>query len=154
MKTFTLAAAQAALECRLPTEAEWEYACRAGTSTPFSFGRDITPEQVNYDGNYPYRGAKGQFRKMTVSVGSLPANGWGILEMHGNVLEWCADWYGEYSAEQQTDPRGPQQGRSRVVRGGGWDDSARHGRSACRGRDSPGLRWNFQGFRLVAVQPR
>ena len=74
------------LELRLPTEAEWEWACRAGTTTPFSFGENITPEQVNHDGNYPYnKGKKGRYREETVPVKSLPCNAWGLYEMHGNV---------------------------------------------------------------------
>ncbi|MER2517239.1 MAG: formylglycine-generating enzyme family protein, partial [Candidatus Accumulibacter phosphatis] len=85
------------LQARLPSEAEWEYACRAGTTTPFSFGDDISPEQVNYNGDSPYAGGeKGLNREKTVPVGSLPANPWGLYEMHGNVWEWCADWYGDY----------------------------------------------------------
>ena len=82
----------------LPSEAQWEYACRAGTTTPFSFGETITPEQVNYNGNYPYRGGtKGLYRQETVPVGSLPANPWGLYEMHGNVWEWCAEaWHHSY----------------------------------------------------------
>ena len=143
------------LGCRLPTEAEWEYACRARTTTPFSFGQNITPEHVNYNGNHPYAGGKkGKYRRMTVSVGSLPANGWGIHEMHGNVDEWCADWHGEYSADPQTDPRGLAQGHFRVFRGGSWDGWARLCRSACRYWYSPDFRWLNVGFRLVAVQPR
>ncbi len=84
---------------RLPSEAEWEYVCRAGTPTPFSFGGNITPEQVNYDGNYPYAGGKkGQYRKKTIPVQSLPPNPWGLHEMHGNVWEWVQDaWHGDYN---------------------------------------------------------
>ncbi|MEW6220414.1 MAG: formylglycine-generating enzyme family protein [Thermodesulfobacteriota bacterium] len=109
------------LELRLPSEAEWEYACRAGTTTPFSFGTTITPDQVNYDGNHPYAGdRKGLYRQETVDVKSLPANPWGLYEMHGNVWEWCADWYGEYSAATVVDPVGPFTGTGRVLRGGSW----------------------------------
>ena len=114
------------MNARLPTEAEWEYACRAGTNTPFSFGDNITPEQVNYDGNYPYAdGKKGLYREKTVPVKSLPANAWGLYEMHGNVWEWCQDWYGDYPAEPVTNPEGSQAGVERVVRGGSWDFSTR-----------------------------
>jgi len=95
------------LNACLPTEAQWEYACRAGTPTPFSFGKNITPEQVNYDGNYPYTGGeKGLFRRKTVPVKSLPANPWRLHEMHGNILEWCSDWYGDYPTEAVIDPCG------------------------------------------------
>ena len=109
---------------RLPTEAEWEYAARAGTTTPFSFGETITTDQVNYNGNYPYGdGAKGLYRKKTVEAGSLPANPWGLHEMHGNVWEWTADWYGDYTSVAQTDPQGPDAGTVRVVRGGSWGNT-------------------------------
>ena len=92
---------------RLPTEAEWEYACRAGTTTAFWFGDQITPEQVNYNGNYPYAGErKGKYRNETVDVKALPCNGWGLYQMHGNVLEWCQDWYGAYPSDTVEDPVG------------------------------------------------
>lgn len=84
------------LKAHLPTEAQWEYACRAGTTTPFAFGENITPELVNYNGNYPYADAeKGQYRQKTLPVTALPANSWGLYQMHGNVWEWCLDEYTE-----------------------------------------------------------
>ena len=138
------------LLARLPSEAEWEYACRAGTDTPFSFGGNITTEQVNYDGNYPYAGAaKGEFREKTVPVKSLPANPWGLYEMHGNVWEWCADWYGEYEHTAAIDPTGPREGSYRVLRGGSWGSLAGDARSACRGRIDPVGRRVDYGFRLA-----
>ncbi len=141
------------LELRLPTEAEWEYACRAGTDTPFWFGDKITPEQVNYDGNFPYAGGeKGRYREETVDVKSLPRNGWGLYQMHGNVLEWCADWYSEYPSETMIDPIGSDKGASRVLRGGGWGDFGRIVRSAFRLGLGPARRgFNF-GFRLARGQ--
>ncbi len=141
------------LPVRLPTEAEWEYACRAGTTTPFSFGDNITPELVNYDGNYPYAGsAKGLYRAKTVPVASLAANPWGLYEMHGNVYEWCGDWYGDYPTEPQVDPLGPGTGDDRVLRGGSWTSIGGHVRSAYRGRLEPGYRGVHYGFRLALGQ--
>jgi len=141
------------LHARLPSEAEWEYACRAGTTTPFSFGDNIRPEQVNYHGDYPYSGGKkGLYRKRTVPVGSLPPNHWGLHEMHGNVREWCADWYAPYPASDEVDPRGPQTGAARVVRGGSWYDFGRYLRSADRSRYGPGYRGRRIGFRLASGQ--
>jgi formylglycine-generating enzyme required for sulfatase activity len=139
---------------RLPTEAEWEYACRAGTTTAFWFGDQITPEQVNYDGNYPYAGGpKGQYREHTVAVKALPCNGWGLYQMHGNVWEWCQDWFGEYSSETVIDPTGPAEGEGRVLRGGGWISSGWGVRSASRARDDPGHRNAiYGGFRLARGQ--
>lgn len=135
---------------RLPSEAEWEYACRAGTTTPYSFGDRITPEQVNYHGNYPCAGgAKGLYRQRTVPVGSLPPNSWGLHEMHGNVWEWCADWYEEYPAVPQRDPRGAAFGKMRVLRGGTWSDPARYARSANRSRIEPAYRPRSTGFRII-----
>jgi len=138
----------------LPTEAEWEYACRAGTRTPFSFGWNITPAQVNYDGNYPYDGAeKGEFREQTVPVKSLPPNPWGLFEMHGNVWEWCADRFRDFNGvgtgEVVTDPKGPMASSSRVLRGGSWLDLARDARSAARLANERDLRNHDFGFRLV-----
>jgi formylglycine-generating enzyme required for sulfatase activity len=106
----------------LPTEAEWEYACRAGSETPFNFGATIGPEQANYDGNHPYAGGrKGEYRQKTVPVKSFAPNDWGLHEMHGNVWEWCADGLREYADETVEDPRGPEGERAaRVVRGGSW----------------------------------
>ncbi|WP_300453435.1 formylglycine-generating enzyme family protein [Accumulibacter sp.] len=138
------------LDSRLPSEAEWEYACRAGTQTPFSFGQQITTEQVNYHGAYPYAGGeKGSHRQGTVPAASLPANAWGLHEMHGNVWEWCADWYADYPSAAQTDPRGPTFGKMRVLRGGTWSDPARYARSATRSRIEPVYRPLSTGFRLA-----
>jgi Uncharacterized conserved protein len=135
---------------RLPSEAEWEYACRAGTMTAFSFGATITPEQVNYDGNRPYGSAKkGLYRRQTVPVGSLPANDWGLYEMHGNVWEWCHDGPRTYGGEPVTDPLGPiEDGAHRAVRGGSWYFDAWWVRSASRNAFLPGFDGNLLGFRL------
>ena len=137
----------------LPTEAQWEYACRAGTSTPFSFGPTITPEQVNYDGYYPYGDAtKGLNRDATIPVGSLNSpNRWGLHDMHGNVSEWCADWFDEdyYRVSPVEDPKGPETGSARCVRGGSWFEGAVWCRSACRSQLAPWAREMSVGFRVV-----
>lgn len=146
-------ARQPRLDLRLPTEAEWEYACRAGATTPFSFGGNITPEQVNYNGEYPYNNAeKGEKRGKTVAVKSLPCNNWGLYEMHGNVWEWCNDWYGEYPSMPVIDPSGPETGSSHVLRGGSWIYDAGDCRSAYRNHGAPGLRDDSFGFRLARGQ--
>ena len=135
---------------RLPREAEWECACRAGTGTPFSFGEDIGPEQVNYDGIYPYRGSeKGLYREKTVEVASLEPNAWGLFEMHGNVWEWCHDWYGKYPPGPVSDPAGPPDDVKRVLRGGAWFSNACSARSALRRSYPPGFRLGYLGFRLA-----
>ncbi|WP_417915276.1 formylglycine-generating enzyme family protein [Candidatus Electronema sp. JM] len=139
------------LAARLPTEAEWEYACRAGTTTPFAFGSQISSEQVNCNASCPYRGsAKGLFRRQTIAVGSLPANAWGLHEMHGNLWEWCQDWWQEdLGGDAVLDPHGPQQGEFRAVRGGSWFLSGRAVRSAVRGRFAPNFRNDRLGFRIA-----
>lgn len=138
---------------RLPSEAEWEYACRAGTTVPFSFGETITTDQVNYDGRYPYDRVKGTYRGQTVPVGSLPANPWGLHEMHGNVWEWCHDGPRNYTGSSVTDPLGSTEpGSLPVLRGGSWIDGARNVRSACRRRYDPGDRSVIFGFRCARVQ--
>jgi formylglycine-generating enzyme required for sulfatase activity len=141
------------LNLRLPTEAEWEYACRAGTPTPFWFGGNITTEQVNYHGDYSYAGGeKGEYRAETMEVKALPCNGWGLYQMHGNVWEWCSDWYGEYPEGPVTDPVGPNTGEGRVLRGGSWDSDGGGARSARRSSGAPDDRSIFIGFRLARGQ--
>ncbi|MDZ7859078.1 MAG: SUMF1/EgtB/PvdO family nonheme iron enzyme [Candidatus Krumholzibacteriota bacterium] len=133
----------------LPTEAEWEYACRAGTQTPFNTGNCLDAgTEANYDGRYPYSGCpSGPYEVWTVPVGSYPANSFGLYDMHGNVLEWCNDWYGSYSGDE-TDPVGPAFGSSRVLRGGGWGIYAHYCRSALRAGTTPsGTHYSF-GFRV------
>ena len=129
--------------CRaeLPTEAEWEYACRAGTMTPFSFGETITPEQVNYDGKYPYAGGKkGLYRKETVAVKSLPPNPWGLYEIHGNVWEWCADGLRKYEQAPAVDPGGPEDKEAhRACPGRLLGRLRQEGAFRLPHRDSPGL---------------
>jgi formylglycine-generating enzyme required for sulfatase activity len=135
---------------RLPTEAEWEYACRAGTTTPFNTGNNITTSQANYNGNNPYNNnAKGTYRQRTTVVGSFTSNAWGLYDMHGNVWECCWDWYGAYPTSAQTDPAGASSGSSRVVRGGSWYGSALQVRSANRLSYRPSDRGMDIGFRLV-----
>ncbi|MCP4695392.1 MAG: SUMF1/EgtB/PvdO family nonheme iron enzyme [Gammaproteobacteria bacterium] len=141
------------LELCLPAETEWEYACRAGTDTPFWFGNNISPKQVNYNGNYPYVGGKkGVFRDETVEVKTLPCNAWGLYQMHGNVREWCADWYGSYPDKPVTDPIDPDSGSGRVMRGGSWADGGQNLRSAYRFRHLPGDRPMSLGFRFARGQ--
>jgi formylglycine-generating enzyme required for sulfatase activity len=135
---------------RLPTEAEWEYACRAGTTTPFNTGDNITTDNANYDGNHPYNNnSKGIYRRETTAVGSFEANPWGLYDMHGNVFEWCWDWNGDYPNEKQKDPAGAASGIYRVFRGGSWDSSAAYIRSASRSYFYPPFRNNDIGFRLA-----
>ena len=142
------------LNARLPFEAEWEYACRAGTSTAFSFGSRITTEQVNYNGQFPCScAAKGLFRRKTVPMRSLPANAWGFYEMHGNLWEWCQDWWLEdLGPEAALDPHGPEQGEFRAVRGGSWFLGGKGVRSAVRGKFGPDFRSDRVGFRIACAQ--
>ncbi|MBI1913462.1 MAG: SUMF1/EgtB/PvdO family nonheme iron enzyme [Planctomycetes bacterium] len=143
---------------RLPTEAEWEYACRGGanSSTPFAFGNSISSTQANFDGNYPYKATKGPYLERTTPVGSYQPNAFGLFDMHGNVWEWCADWFDEnyYNQSPRQDPQGPQNGTLRVLRGGSWYFAGHSCRSACRGGDAPVSRNDYVGFRVVCVAPR
>jgi formylglycine-generating enzyme len=135
---------------RLPTEAQWEYAARAGTSTPFYTGNCLSTDQANYNGEYPFPGCpKGKFKEKMVRVGSFAANAWGLYDMHGNVFEWCQDWYGNYPSEQITDPAGPSSGPGRVIRGGYWSSRARYCRSAYRDTITPDGKRDIVGFRLI-----
>lgn len=154
----------------LPTEAQWEYACRAGTDTPFSFGKNIAPDLVNYNG-IPYRGVQeGWNRRSRLTVGRLPSNPWGLYEMHGNVWEWCADGRRLYSAEDVVDPLGPglnpvrqsqdkpnaereDGGGMRALRGGSWYDDACSARSASRYALHPGVVQSNIGFRIALRSP-
>lgn len=136
---------------RLPSEAQWEYACRAGTTTAFSYGATITSELVNHNGENPFGGVlKGLNREKTVPVKSLPPNAWGLYEMHGNVWQWCNDRFGGFSGSAERDPSGPSSGPDRVLRGGGWRSSARDCRCASRSRAMPGYRGTALGFRIAA----
>ncbi|HEX4947266.1 MAG TPA: SUMF1/EgtB/PvdO family nonheme iron enzyme [Blastocatellia bacterium] len=141
---------------RLPTEAEWEYAARAGTTTAFAFGKSISVQIANYDGNYPYqRAAKGHFRFKTVLVGSLGvANRWGLFDMHGNVWEWCEDVWHESYEEAPSDGSSWTNGgdpNQRVIRGGAWDLPAFACRAAIREGAKPDSRDLSIGFRVVAA---
>ena len=136
------------LTYRLPTEAEWEYACRAGTTTPFHTGETITTNLANY------RAVKqGElYRGETLKVGSFPANPWGLFDTHGNVWEWCQDWYGPYGEGAATDPTGPAKGTLRVLRGGCYGLDSRDCGSAKRGKHDPKDVNTYYGFRVVAVK--
>lgn len=139
---------------RLPTEAEWEYACRAGTRTPFSCGESLSARQANFRGDEPYGdAAKGDFLVSTKTVGSYAPNAFGLHDMHGNVWEWCFDRYhvDYYQSSPTDDPRGPDTGNSRVIRGGGWYSDARDCRSAFRNSDQPDGTFYVLGFRIVMV---
>ncbi len=139
---------------RLPSEAEWEYACRAGTTTPFHFGETISPEIVNYDGNYTYgSGKKGKYRQETTIVGSFQvANAFGLYDMHGNVWEWCADFWHENYDDAPSDGSVCEFGGDdslRLLRGGSWDDYPWHCRSAVRDWYRLDVRDDDFGFRVA-----
>ena len=137
---------------RMPTEAEWEYACRAGTRTPFNFGGAISTDNANYNGTKAYRdGPTGVFRNKPMEVGSFKPNAWGLYDMHGNMLEWCADWYGKdyYTRSPVDDPPGPAEGTTYVQRGGSFYYSAEMCRSAYRIAFASNMRHGYSGFRAV-----
>jgi formylglycine-generating enzyme required for sulfatase activity len=142
----------------LPSEAQWEYACRAGTTTPFAFGETLTPDLANYDGNYSYgTGPKGIYRKETSAVGSFPANAWGLQDMHGNVWEWCLDpWHKSYGGAPSDGTawvNDAEDGGVRLLRGGSWNFNPRDCRSAYRCGGHQGLPFNLVGFRLCRFPP-
>ena len=126
--------------CRLPTESEWEYSCRAGTTTVYSFGDKMTPKDANI--------FESKIDK-PVEVGSYKPNAFGLYDMHGNVLEWCEDWYAYYQAEAVTDPKGPATGSVRVLRGGSFFSDVSKARSSFRNYNAPSIRFLNYGFRLV-----
>ncbi|MCL2722282.1 MAG: formylglycine-generating enzyme family protein [Treponema sp.] len=148
---------------RLPTEAEWEYACRAGTTTPFNTGNNITTSQANFNGNFPYNNNnRGVFRERTTPVGGFTPNQWGLYDMHGNVWEWCWDRFGDYTSGVQINPAGtanthPIYGEVRILRGGGWSSQGQMLRSAIRGYSTifggHDRSNEANGFRLVRNAP-
>ena len=128
---------------RLPTEGEWEFACRAGTITAYSFGDEITPKKANY------RDSKiGE----PVAVGSYKPNAFGLYDMHGNVWEWCEDWFGDYPTGAVADPVGPAEGKDRILRGGSYTSDVSTARSYYRLTGLPTFRINFAGFRLARTK--
>ncbi len=138
---------------QLPSEAQWEYVCRAGTTTPFNTGDCLSTTDANYDGNYPYEGcSKGTYLQSTNKVGSYKANAWGLYDMHGNVREWCQDWYHDSYTGIPTDGKAWESptGSNRVLRGGGWFNFAQYCRSANRGYNAPDYRSYGAGFRLLS----
>ena len=145
----------------LPSEAQWEYACRSGTTSPFYFGRTLTTALANYDGNYTYAdGPKGDYREETTPVDHFPyANAWGLSDMHGNVWEWCLDHYHDSYIDAPPDGTAwvdaeAEEKKPRILRGGSWHYDPRYCRSASRYSRGPDLRYFGSGFRVVSVPPR
>jgi formylglycine-generating enzyme required for sulfatase activity len=140
---------------RLPTEAEWEYACRAGTTTAVSIGNgaSLSSTQANFDGGFPYGGAAtGPVLNQTSLGGTYAPNAWGLYDMHGNVAEWCLDYYGPYPGGAVTDPKGPATGATRVLRGGAYNSPGKSCRSARRDSRSQTLSNFAAGFRVVLAK--
>ena len=140
---------------RLPTEAEWEYACRAGTTSKYNLGNQISPHEANIDGLRVFNGdSKGPALGRPTTVGSYTANAFRLYDMHGDVWQWCQDWYGEnyYLSSSPDDPQGPSVGSFRVIRGGSWQSDVFVCRSAFRHAVEPVYRLNYLGFRAVREQ--
>ena len=141
---------QHGIPARLPTESEWEFACRAGTTTPFSFGETISTQQANFRADSTdASGRREMYREKIARAGSFPPNAWGLYDMHGNVSEWCQDWYGAYPSGTVTDPTGPLVGSFRVLRGGSGNSKTRYLRSADRDWGSLASSYSDSGFRLA-----
>ena len=146
----------------LPSEAQWEYACRAGTTTPFHFGYTISPELANYQGEFAYAdGPQGIYRKQTTPVGMFPANAWGLHDMHGNVWEWCLDeWHKSYEGaptdgqawvDAAAGEKSKESEKTRLLRSGSWVNYPRYCRSAYRNHNHPPYGHYVVGFRLVCL---
>ena len=141
------------MHVKLPTEAQWERACRAGTATAFYTGNSIGADDANFNGDEVYGSEpKGLDRKRTTPVEAFKPNAFGLFDMHGNVWEWCADWYGEYDAGNGVNPSGPATGSERVLRGGAWIAGAANCRSACRNHAAAGTRLHYIGFRTAVAE--
>ncbi len=139
--------------CRLPTEAEWELMCRAGTLSMFNTGDTLTFDYANVKTCYPVKSKhQGLFVQQTREVGSYSPNKWGLYDMHGNVWEWCSDWYTVYDRNKQRNPAGPSTGTQKVIRGGAWNSNAVLCRSATRTKMNPKTRKANIGFRIVSVK--
>ena len=145
---------------RLPTEAEWEYACRAGTTTAFPFGDALHGGMANFNSFYEYDAAIGDLYVaqpttnvgLTTGVGSYPSNAWGLYDMNGNLYGWCGDWYDQYPSGSATDPHGPVSGLSKVIRGGSWNSYGSRCRSAFRFGLDPSYAFNIIGLRVVLAK--
>jgi formylglycine-generating enzyme required for sulfatase activity len=155
-------------EYRLPSEAEWEYACRARTTTPFHFGETIATDLANYRGTdreyegktylgFYGAGSRGEYREKTMDVGIFPANAFGLYDMHGNVWEWCADHYHANYEGAPTDGSAwisEEKSLKHLLRGGSWFSYPRNCRSAVRNGDTPDIRFNSFGFRIFCLAAR
>ncbi|MFM6497258.1 MAG: formylglycine-generating enzyme family protein, partial [Dolichospermum sp.] len=135
---------------RLPSEAQWEYACRAGTTTPFYFGKTITTDLANYHGNYTYASApQSEYRQQTTDVGTFPPNAFGLYDMHGNVWEWCFDNWVNYNNAPTNGSAVTSSSNKKLLRGGSWLNDPVHCRSAYRDSYDAGFGYRDYGFRVV-----